>query len=170
MAAGSIPIKKVYIDSRFKTKDSKSNSEFKYELIESINLPDTCVCFVDDVILPVSWYSIDENNTNLYVRRFRDLEQVQFVDRIVPIEVSNHTPDTLTDAVQAALNTKFGTGVFSVSYDTRKLELSITAETQSEIKTFTDDELKGVNDWTGTAYSSSDLKSANEIIGNYSIV
>jgi hypothetical protein len=49
-------------------------------------------------------------------------------DRIVPIEVSNHTTDTLTDAVQEALNTVFGTGVFSVSYDESKLKLSITAE------------------------------------------
>ena len=42
-------------------------------------------------------------------------------DRTVPIEVSNHTSDTLTDAVQEALNTAFGTGVFSVSYDERNL-------------------------------------------------
>ena len=37
---GKIPITKVYIDSRFKTKDSKSNSDFKYELVESIQLPE----------------------------------------------------------------------------------------------------------------------------------
>ena len=56
-----------------------------------------------------------------------------------------------------------------MSYDPRKLKLSITTETQSEINVFTDDELKGVNDWNGPSYSSSGLKSANEIIGNYSI-
>jgi len=110
MATGSIPIKKVYIDSRFKTKDSKSNSEFKYELVESIQLPDKSVCFVDDVILPHSWYNIDETNRYLYIRRFQDLTNTK-TDRIVPIEVSNHTPDSLTDAVQDALNTAFGASV-----------------------------------------------------------
>ena len=60
MATRGIPIRKVYIDSRFKTKDSKSNSEFKHELAESVELPDKCACFVDDVIIPVSWYNIDE--------------------------------------------------------------------------------------------------------------
>ena len=40
MAAGSIPIRKVYTDSRFKTKGSKSDSDFKSELLESIQLPD----------------------------------------------------------------------------------------------------------------------------------
>ena len=166
MAAGSIPIKKVYIDSRFKTKDSKSNSEFKYELVESIQIPDKCVCFVDDVIIPVSWYNIDESNQNIYVRRFQDLTDTK-TDKIVQIEVSNHTTDTLTDAVQEALNTAFGASVFTVTYDDRKLKLSITAEPQSELKLFTDDELKGANDWTGPAFSSSDLRSANEILGNY---
>ena len=40
----TLPIKNMYIDSRFKTKDSRSNSEFKFELKQSIQLPDNCVC------------------------------------------------------------------------------------------------------------------------------
>ena len=165
---GKIPITKVYIDSRFKTKDSKSNSDFKYELVESIQLPDKCAAYVDDVIIPVSWYNIDENNRYLYVRRFEDLTNTK-TDRIVPIEISNHTPDTLTDAVQDALNTAYGTGVFSVSYDSRKLKLYIRPEPQSEVKVFTDEELIGVNDWSGATYNSSNLMSANEVVGNYTI-
>ena len=170
MVTGSVPIKKVYIDSRFKTKDSKSNSDFKFELIESIQLPDKCVCFIDDVIIPVSWYNIDENSKYIYVRRFQDLSNT-LTDRIVPIEVNNHTADTLVDALQDALNanTAFGTGVFTVSFDPRKLKITIAAEPQSEIKVFTDDELKGANDWSGAAYNSSHLRSSNELLGNYTI-
>ena len=85
-----------------KTKESKSNSDFKCELVESIQLPDTCVCFVDDVVIPVPWYNIDESNQNIYVQRFQDIETVHFTDRVVSIEVSNHTTDTLTDPVQDA--------------------------------------------------------------------
>ena len=159
--------KNIYIDSRFKTKNSKSNSEFKYELVESIQLPDKCVAFVDDAIIPVvSWYNIDESNKYLYIRRFQDLSDTK-TDRMVPTEVSNHTPDSLTDAVQDALNTAFGSSVCSVSYDPRKLKLSITAEPQSEVKVFTDDELRGVNDWEGASYNSSNLMSINEVLGNY---
>ena len=121
---------------------------------------------MDDVIIPVSWYNIDENNRYLYIRRFEDLTNTN-TDRIVPIEVSNHTPDSLTDAVQDALNTAFGSGVFSVSYDPRKLKLSITAESQSEVKVLTDDEFRGVNDWEGPAYNPSNLMSVNEVLGNY---
>ena len=69
MSGGSLPIKKVYIDSRFKTKDSVSNSHFKYELVESLQLPDNTVCYVDDVIIPHSYFNISDNDT-LYVRQF----------------------------------------------------------------------------------------------------
>ena len=102
------------------------NSEFTYELAESVELPDKCCCFVDDVIIPVSWYNIDENSKNIYLRRYQDLTDTK-TDRIVPIEVNNHTADTLTDAVQDALNIAFGGGVFTVTYDPRKLKITITA-------------------------------------------
>ena len=65
------------------------------------------------------------------------------------------------------MNTAFGTGVFTVSYDEGELKLSITAESQNELRLFTDDGLKGANDWTGPACNSSDLRSANELLGNY---
>ena len=55
----------------------------------------------------------------------------------------------------------------SVSLDSRKLKLSNTAEAQSGLKLFTDDELKGANDWSGPAFNSSDLRSAKELSGNY---
>ena len=166
MAMSGIPIKKVYIDSRFKTKDSKSDSEFKYELVQSIQLPDKCAMFLDDVIIPVSWFNVDEDNKYIYIRRFEDLTNTR-TDRIVPIEVSNHTFDSLTESLQEGLDTVYGSNIFTVSYDARKLTISIQAESQSEVKLFTDEELKGANDWSGPAYNSSDLKSANELLGNY---
>ena len=58
---------------------------------------------------------------------------------------------------------------FTVTYDARELEITITPETQSEGKLFTDDELKGSNDWQGTAYDSNNLMSANEVLGNFTI-
>ena len=41
-------IKKVYIDSRYKTNDSVSNSDFKFELKEGLDLADNTVCYIDD--------------------------------------------------------------------------------------------------------------------------
>ena len=58
----SLPIKKMYSDSRFKTKDSKINSKFKFELKQSMQLPDNCVCYIDDIVIPHTWYSIEDFN------------------------------------------------------------------------------------------------------------
>lgn len=53
--------------------------------------------------------------------------------------MSNHTPETLTEVVQEALDIDYVTNVFTVSYDARKRKLYIVAEPQSELKLFTDE-------------------------------
>ena len=42
-------IKKVYVDSRYKSNDSVCNSDFKFELKEALDLPDNTVCYIDDI-------------------------------------------------------------------------------------------------------------------------
>ena len=46
-------IKKVYIDPRYKTNDSVSNSGFKFELKEALDLPDNTVCFSMIPVFPI---------------------------------------------------------------------------------------------------------------------
>ena len=58
---------KIYIDSRFRTKNSKSESDFCIELPRSFNVPDGVVAHIDDIVIPVSWSTIDERNNTAYV-------------------------------------------------------------------------------------------------------
>ena len=51
-----------YIDSRFRTKNLKSETDFRIEL------PHGVVAHIDDIVIPVSWSTIDERNRNCYVR------------------------------------------------------------------------------------------------------
>ena len=44
--------KKMYVDSRYKSNDSVSNSDFKFELKEALDLPDHTVCYIDDSSIP----------------------------------------------------------------------------------------------------------------------
>ena len=41
-------IKEVYIDSKYKTNDSVSISDFEFELKEALVLPDNTACYIDD--------------------------------------------------------------------------------------------------------------------------
>ena len=67
----------------------------------------------------------------IYVRRFQDPTNTK-TDRIVPIEVSNHTTDTLTDAVQEALNTASGAGV--LVYHTLQENLNYLSRQNHKVK------------------------------------
>jgi hypothetical protein len=63
----NLDIKKIYIDSRFRTSSSKSETDFSVELPRSFNVPDGVVAHIDDIVIPVSWSTIDERNRNCYL-------------------------------------------------------------------------------------------------------
>ena len=66
-----LPIKKIYIDSKFKTLDSVSSSNFKIDLQSTLLFPENSVFYIDDVSIPHSWYSIEENiNDRIYLYIF----------------------------------------------------------------------------------------------------
>ena len=53
-----LPIKKIYVDSRWKTASSKSDTDFSIQLPQNYFMPKNCVFFIDHVCVPVSWYSV----------------------------------------------------------------------------------------------------------------
>ena len=63
----ALDTKKVYIDTRFKAKDSLSDSDFWVELPRSLNVPDDCVCYIDGVVSPASWSAVDARSNKLYL-------------------------------------------------------------------------------------------------------
>ena len=62
-----LPVKKIYIDSKFRTPSSISPSNFIIDLKESFGMPEDAVFTCDDVIIPHSWYFINTNNNNLNI-------------------------------------------------------------------------------------------------------
>ena len=148
-------------------KNIASNSHFKYELVESSQLPDNTVCYVDDAFIPHSYFNADSNNNLLYVRQLNDINNI-ITDIPVAISANNHTVSTLLSSIQSALDTKFGASQMTVTFDSRKLSLTVTENSGITVKLFADNELKspGQGGWLGTI-NSSDLKSINELIGNY---
>ena len=63
-----LPVKKLYIDSKAKTEDSKSTTNFAIDLIESLPMPSDSTFIVADVMIPHTWYLISpDQNRFLYV-------------------------------------------------------------------------------------------------------
>ena len=49
----TLPVKKIYIDTKMKTFDSYSNSNFKWELPETVALPHNCIFLLMIFVFPI---------------------------------------------------------------------------------------------------------------------
>ncbi len=119
-----LDIKKVYIDTRYKTIDSHSDSDCFIELPLAINIPDKCICYIDDIVMPVSWTMIDERNNQLYIA-YRIGNVVS--EAIIVIPSGNYNGVTFSNALQAAMNSilnPFETPV-DITYDNINNKISI---------------------------------------------
>ncbi len=97
-----LPIKKIYVDTRFMNLNSESSSDFTIDLPQSYTFPDNTVAYIDDVCIPVSWYTIQEGrNNNLYVR-------VDGVIRVLSLSEGFYNIESLNDAIVDELNMTFG--------------------------------------------------------------
>jgi hypothetical protein len=64
-----LPIKKIYIDTRPSTADSKSTSDFKISLPNNITLPSNTAFYITDITVPVVWYTVEAGrNDTIYFR------------------------------------------------------------------------------------------------------
>ena len=101
-----LPVKKIYIDSKNRTADSASSTNFKIDLVESLTMPEDCVFQVADVIVPHTWYLISNaRDHNLYLREYRDLVvENNSVTRnhVLEIPEGNYTGESLASAIQQA--------------------------------------------------------------------
>ena len=93
-------MQKIYIDSRFRTANSKSESDFNVELPRSFNVPDGVVAHIDDIVIPVSWSTIDERNNTAYVA-FYILNTMH--DVVITLDSKNYDGATFATALQQKL-------------------------------------------------------------------
>ena len=176
MSKQLLPIKKLYIDSRFRSLNSQSSTDCKIPLKQSVQLPDRCVAFIDDIIIPHAWYSVENYNNKLYFRRVirnTSTDAVEsFTDHIFALTVQNHTGDTVANNIKALLNDNFGANQFDVVYNARRNTITITSQTPGQFfHIWTDLELSNnvslsTGVWSGASYDSSNLQSINSMLRN----
>ena len=118
-----LAIKKVYIDTRFKTSESKSDSDFFVELPMTVNIPDRCVCYIDDIVIPVSWTSVNEKNNNIYMRVQVGESYVLLSDIIM--EIGNYSGTSFAVEFKRVVNLTLNPLSLSldVTYDVRNNKL-----------------------------------------------
>ena len=64
-----LKLKKIYVDSKYKTINSVSTSDFSIQLPETIYMPDNSVFYNSDVCSPHSWYTVEQGiNDKFYLQ------------------------------------------------------------------------------------------------------
>jgi hypothetical protein len=127
-----LPIKKIYVDSRHRTADSESSSNFKIELPYSITLPDNTVFFITDICIPHVFRLIEKDvNDRIYFTY--TAPGVGGVNNIfynyAVLSPGGYTGENLASAIQSGMNSNVETGFnisFSVSWDTASYSLSVS--------------------------------------------
>ena len=163
MSENVLQVKKLYIDSRYRTADSVSDSSFRIQLGRNIYLPDNCIFHIENCVIPRSWYTIEAGiNDIMYLK-------VNSTCSTITIPSTNYIGSELTTVIQSALTAAFP-GLFTVSYNLAINKMTIAIASGS-FKILTDSELASYlnNTWTGPAYDSNSPNSCNDIITNRTI-
>ena len=134
-------IKKVYVDSRYKTNDSASNSDFKFEINEALDLPDNTVCYIDDICIPHTWYTIEEYNNKLYVEN--TYPDFSLSASVLSLPEGNYNATSLAATLQSTLQHSFPNENYRCVYNTTRGSITITSDRSFRI--YTDQEVIDIN-------------------------
>ena len=163
-----LPVKKLYIDSKARTKDSKSTTNFSIDLVESLNMPEGAAFQVCDVLIPHTWYLIDENNCHLY---FFEMNGPNGSGSFfITLATGSYDGPTLAGEISKGIqhnSNSFKQFRYDVTYDGATEKIHITASGKAgnvgtyQWKILTDEEVK-----LSTAFPINDPQSLNKFLGN----
>ena len=130
----TLPIKKIYIDTRFKTADSNSNSDFKIQLKSSYALPRNSVFYIEDFVASHAFYAVEQGINNKFYFKLNSNFYV------VTIPPSNYNGTTLASTLQSLINT-VTTLTFSVVFSINQNNLTITPPAGYNLFVLTDSDI-----------------------------
>ena len=155
-----LPVKKIYIDSRFSTPDSISNSNFKIQLNRTIHLPKDTVFYIENFVCSHAFYTVETGiNDSLYIK-------INSTCYIIKLQTANYNGTTFATQVQTQLNSILN--VFTATFNVNQNSLTISCTNPNSFYIYTDTDLAtNVNNtWTGTSYTSSSPLSCNDIFNS----
>ena len=171
-----LPVKKIYVDSKYKTTDSVSDSNFKFQLPQTCYMPDDTKFFISDVCIPHTFNTINDFNSKLYLRivYFNGSNAGDRYDYILDLNQKSYIGTTFATMLKSKIQEKLpNITTIQCTFNSTTNKLSITINEDIEFQFLTDKELldpatltAGNFAWNGDAYNKNDLKSANAIISN----
>ena len=164
---GELLIRKVYVDSRFRTEGT--NSDFTLDLKQNIETQQNTVAFLDDVTIPHTWYSVAENNRYLYLAERAGTSTYVYTVRRLDIPQKNYNIDNYKDALESALNSNLPTNIpatYAIAKNLQTHTLTIAAPSTSVFHFLSDKEIE-INNSVHLAIFKASPQSGNNVIRNF---
>ena len=171
-----LPVKKIYVDSKYKTTDSVSDSNFKFQLPQTCYMPDDTKFFISDVCIPHTWNTINDFNSKLYLRieYFGGSNAGQRNDYILDLDQKSYIGSTFATMLKSKIQEKLPTiNTIECTFNSTTNKLFLKIHEDIEFQFLTDRELldpqnltAGNFPWNGDTYDTNNLQSANAIISN----
>ena len=99
----SLPVRRIHIDSREKTDNSDSHSDFHIRLSQSVSLPEDAICMVDNISIPNTFLTVQTGvNDSLYVAE--RLSSTSVVCRKVTLDAGYYNATTFAAELKLKLN------------------------------------------------------------------
>ena len=167
----SLKYKKIYIDTRYKTPDSNSTSDFKISLPESISFGSDTAFYIDDFTCGHSWTSIEDFNNKIYLYMQEIAIESNNWSFIISISNGNYTPLDFALELQNKLRSETNfrlLNLFNVVYNSKNNNLTISiVDNRYRFKILTPDDLKtGLNNWFLQDYNKQRPNDINEVLSN----
>ena len=130
-------VKKVYIDSRYKASDAVSNSKYKFDIKEGLDLPGNTVCYIDDISIPHTWYTIEYHNNIMYIEMSNPDLTLSY--SLIAVPRGNYTASSLVSLIESLLQTIFPDYGFSCIYNHNVGTFQITNSNDRGFRRLTDE-------------------------------
>jgi len=115
-----LPIKKIYVDSRFKTSPSETHSNFTIELPTTMLMPEDTGFYIEDVCIPHTWYPV--NSTSNYLQ----FKYHNATPKDIVVAPGNYSARDLNAAIVAKMSEVYNLGeIVTSDYDVRTNSIGI---------------------------------------------
>lgn len=165
----TLPLKKLYIDSSFRNSLNDDPNNFTIDLKESLNFEENTKMYADDISIPHTWYSVQEDYNNILYIRLQSGNAT--TDSKIVLTSGNYTPSTFITHLSARLNHHLSNVTHTLTYDQSTMSILLNFASFTH-RFLTDNELKtgvGISPNYGVSVDTNNLNSANELINNRNI-
>jgi hypothetical protein len=156
-----LSIKNVYVDTKYRTSDSISSTDFSIQLNETLYLPEHAVFYISEVCFGHSWYTVETDvNNKFYLQiKFNNVTS----DLILTLDSKNYTGSDLIVELLTQLNKIVDyTNHFTFTYDASRHLIFIMCDFGYTFKILTKTDIltKLNGTWAGFNY---DVSKTNDI-------